>query len=370
MDDLEARNADLATALQQADAARAEAIEATEARDRFFANLTHEIRTPLNGIAGHGRSPPAHAARRRPGAARRGAGREHDEPRRCWSTPCSTTHASGRARGGRTAPDGRRAWRRRTWTACSVPRRPPRAWTSRVTVADDVPAWIELDVIKVRQVVHNLVGNAIKFTPRGRVLVTVAAIPRRRDPGHRAAAPAGRRHGWGHRAGAGRLRLRAVRPGRRLHLAGLRRHGAGARDRRPSWRPCWVGRSPWKARLGEGSTFTLTVPYASCEAPTPAVAPPAAPEPSRRTGRRAPGAGRRGQRDQPGGGLADARVPQAEVALAENGMPRGGRWPADGDFDLDPHGSPDAGHGRHRGGPPDPCPRDHDRVATACRSSR
>ncbi|HTO04563.1 MAG TPA: response regulator, partial [Opitutus sp.] len=44
-------------------------------------------------------------------------------------------------------------------------------------LAPDVPAWIMGDITRLRQVLVNLVNNAVKFTPRGSIVIEVRRLP-------------------------------------------------------------------------------------------------------------------------------------------------------------------------------------------------
>ncbi|WP_234265364.1 ATP-binding protein [Hydrogenophaga sp. NFH-34] len=47
--------------------------------------------------------------------------------------------------------------------------------------APDLPAWVQADATRLRQILFNLIGNAIKFTPQGHIMVEVARAPRLPD---------------------------------------------------------------------------------------------------------------------------------------------------------------------------------------------
>jgi signal transduction histidine kinase/ActR/RegA family two-component response regulator len=171
MAEVEVQNAELAKALEEAETSRGIAIEASAAKDRFFANLTHEIRTPLNGIAGT-----TELLRHT----------DLDAGQRSLTDALAASSGNlvalvnamldhARLRAGHVGVDlgpvdVRMAARdlRDLFGAQAA----GKGLDLVITVADDVPPWIETDGIRLRQVMGNLVGNAIKFTQRGSVTVT------------------------------------------------------------------------------------------------------------------------------------------------------------------------------------------------------
>ncbi len=156
--------------------ARAAAEEAAQAKTRFLSAVSHEIRTPLNGIIGFaellgGSDDIAPAQRAEWTRAIRTSGMhllalindvldiaKHDAgAMRVDLQPCRPRHVIE----GAVAILGAHARERGIELS--------------VECAPDVPAAILSDATRLRQIVTNLVGNALKFTPSGGVHVFVSA---------------------------------------------------------------------------------------------------------------------------------------------------------------------------------------------------
>ncbi|MEM7812461.1 MAG: PAS domain S-box protein [Planctomycetota bacterium] len=148
------------------------------------------------------------------------------------------------------------------------------AVTLDVEVAPDVPAGVHTDAFRLRQILINLVGNAVKFTDRGAVTVEVS---RRVGRGGDEVAFSVRDTGIGISSDA---LARVFEPFRQADSSTSRRHGGTglglAICRRLAER--LGGRIEAQSRPGEGSCFTLLLPAAaSFDHGEPAAAGPIAP---------------------------------------------------------------------------------------------
>lgn len=148
----------------------------SEAKSRFLAKISHELRTPLHGILGLARL--VHLEQRDPAVARR-----------VELIESSGTHLLAlindlldisRMEAGRFETRNERF---ELVAQCEQ-----LADVARVRAADkgldlalaiDLPrpCWVTGDAARLRQVLHNLLGNAIKFTQRGRIEMRVARDP-------------------------------------------------------------------------------------------------------------------------------------------------------------------------------------------------
>ncbi len=152
--------------------ARAEQSEAARGKSVFFAAVTHELRTPLSGALG------AADLLAETGLA-------PDQSAYLKAVRDSAAHALGliddildltRLEAGRLdLRAGPVDIRQLLEDVCEVlaPRAAERRLTLTYTIAADVPAVVEVDEARFKQIIFNLAGNAVKFTDTGGVLISL-----------------------------------------------------------------------------------------------------------------------------------------------------------------------------------------------------
>jgi PAS domain S-box-containing protein len=164
---------DLRDARHEAEAARREAERASEAKSQFLANMSHEIRTPLHGIGGYTRlllrdlslSEPQRHALERIQTATAALGTVVDDILDFSKIEAGQIDLD-------PAPF---ELAKLVEDVLAIVRGSAieRGLRVDVRIADDLPERVVGDEKRLRQVLLNLVVNAVKFTPRGRVVLAV-----------------------------------------------------------------------------------------------------------------------------------------------------------------------------------------------------
>ncbi|WP_428559829.1 MAG: ATP-binding protein [Solidesulfovibrio sp. DCME] len=161
------------------------AAKAGAAKEIFLANMSHELRTPLNGIMGmlslllQGELP----ERQRQflelamDASNQLLGVVNDL---LEMTNISLGHLELA-----DEPFSLRAGLAPLFTACAEQAR-ARGLDFTATVDADVPEELSGDLTRLRQILLNLIGNAMKFTPEGAIAVRVSLQPTTANPGEAA----------------------------------------------------------------------------------------------------------------------------------------------------------------------------------------
>ncbi len=153
-------------------AAREAALEASRAKSEFLSSMSHEIRTPMTAILGM--------------AELLSDGELNTEQRRYIEILCNNGHALldliNSILDLAKVESGRLTLEHVAFDVAEVVEKSAQALAIRahakqleliVSIAPDVPAALSGDPLRLRQVLINLIGNAIKFTERGEVVVSV-----------------------------------------------------------------------------------------------------------------------------------------------------------------------------------------------------
>jgi hypothetical protein len=253
-----------AAAHREARAALAAAVEqanfASRAKSQFLANMSHEIRTPMNGVIGMidlVLGGPIEGEPRRHLSLARASGK-HLVAIINDILDLSKIEAQKMVLG--DEPFRARDALAETAQALAI-QAAEKGLALRVDVAPDVPDGLRGDEVRVRQMVTNLLGNAVKFTERGEVVLAA-----RRAPGGELVVEV-RDTGIG------------IAPDRAAHVFDAFTQADGSATRRFGGTGLGLtitrrlaeqmgGRVEMETRLGEGSTFRLVLPLP--EAPAPA----------------------------------------------------------------------------------------------------
>ena len=166
----------LSSLLRQLTRATEEARRASEAKSRFLANMSHEFRTPLNGLGGM--------------SELLATTRLDDEQRECVRTIQASTRTLMALVEDVLDISAIEAGKLKLNLSDFSPREVvssiglilhPQARAKNidylVVVGDGVPETVHGDPGHVRQVLLNLVGNALKFTELGSVTIAVSRLP-------------------------------------------------------------------------------------------------------------------------------------------------------------------------------------------------
>jgi signal transduction histidine kinase/CheY-like chemotaxis protein/HPt (histidine-containing phosphotransfer) domain-containing protein len=157
---------------------RDRAEEASHSKSEFLANMSHEIRTPLNAVLGMMsllRETPLSATQQEYVATARSSGA-------ALLTVINDILDLSKIEAGRLEIESAPFVLRECLDAAMgmlSPKAQSKGLAFTCRVAEGVPAAIESDPARLRQILVNLLDNALKFTPRGEVRLEVEAGPER-----------------------------------------------------------------------------------------------------------------------------------------------------------------------------------------------
>ncbi|MBD0425380.1 response regulator [Aquisalinus flavus] len=174
----------MAAATSSLSQSRQEAHSGSRAKTEFLANMSHEIRTPLNGVLGM-----AQALQSRPlGSEERSMVDTIQDSGNTLLAILNDVLDLSKIEAGRTllspSDENLHTIFQRTHELF-MPLAREKGLKLVLKLHPDVPEWVHVDAIRIRQCISNLVSNAVKFTEKGGVSVKVLAKPMKgRGQGH------------------------------------------------------------------------------------------------------------------------------------------------------------------------------------------
>jgi two-component system, sensor histidine kinase and response regulator len=178
---LDLANDDLIRSVQELEMSRDSAEAASHAKSKFLANMSHEIRTPMNGVLGM--TELLIASKLRP------------DQQRLAETVSRSGHALlevlndildfSRIEAGKLVLEEADydLWElAEDTTGLFSERAGKKGLRLSLTIADSVPIYVRGDSVRLRQILSNLVSNAIKFTEEGSVNIHVSCNPEIANP--------------------------------------------------------------------------------------------------------------------------------------------------------------------------------------------
>jgi len=159
-------------AKRELDRAKDESEQAVRTRNEFVANVTHELRTPLNGILGHVRNLLEEEDRMQ-------QKRTLEIIERCcedMNKIINNILDFSKLESGKFILEEREFHIREMMdhiASTHIARVNEKGLQLKITVDDNVPDRMIGDELRLTQVLNNLISNAVKFTPAGRIAVEV-----------------------------------------------------------------------------------------------------------------------------------------------------------------------------------------------------